>query len=112
PPQLGPPLALGAFRAGMVIAESEYCHQALANIVPLRDSLSSLFFISVGMLMNTGTLLAHPFAVAGTLSAILIGKTVVAVGSVLALGYPLRVAALGGGAVAPVGAVCFVLFRV
>src|SRR3990170_3695547 len=105
-------IALGAFLAGMVIAESEYCHQALANIVPLRDSLSSLFFISVGMLMNTGTLLAHPFAVAGTLSAILIGKTVVAVGSVLALGYPLRVAALVGCALAQVGEFSFVLSRV
>ena len=110
--QIGLSLALGAFLAGMVIAESEYCHQALANIVPLRDSLSSLFFISVGMLMNAGTLLAYPFAVAGTLSAILIGKTVVAVGSVLALGYPLRVAALVGCALAQVGEFSFVLSRV
>lgn len=94
--QIGLSLALGAFLAGMVIAESEYSHQTLANILPLRDSFIGLFFVSVGMLMDVRILLNHPLAVAGTLSAILIGKTVVVVGSVLALGYPLRVAALVG----------------
>jgi CPA2 family monovalent cation:H+ antiporter-2 len=64
------------------------------------------------MLMDVRILLNHPLAVAGTLSAILIGKTVVVVGSVLALGYPLRVAALVGFALAQVGEFSFVLSRV
>lgn len=110
--QIGLSLALGAFLAGMVIAESEYSHQTLANILPLRDSFIGLFFVSVGMLMDVRILLNHPLAVAGTLSAILIGKTVVVVGSVLALGYPLRVAALVGFALAQVGEFSFVLSRV
>ncbi|MEE9221574.1 MAG: monovalent cation:proton antiporter-2 (CPA2) family protein, partial [candidate division NC10 bacterium] len=83
--QIGLSLALGAFLAGMVIAESEYSHQVLTNILPLRDGFISLFFISVGMLMDVRTLLNHPLEVAGTLSAILIVKTVVVVGSVLVL---------------------------
>lgn len=110
--QIGLSLALGAFLAGMVIAESEYSHQTMANILPLRDSFMGLFFVSVGMLMNLGTLLTHPLEVAGTLLAILIGKTVVVVGSVLVLGYPLRVAALVGCALAQVGEFSFVLSRV
>ncbi|MEE9181294.1 MAG: cation:proton antiporter, partial [candidate division NC10 bacterium] len=110
--QIGLSLALGAFLAGMVIAESEYSHQTMANILPLRDSFMGLFFVSVGMLMNLGTLLTHPLEVAGTLLAILIGKTVVVVGSVLVLGYPLRVAVLVGCALAQVGEFSFVLSRV
>jgi CPA2 family monovalent cation:H+ antiporter-2 len=110
--QIGLSLALGAFLAGMVIAESEYSHQVLANILPLRDSFISLFFISVGMLMNVRTLLNHPLEVAGTLTAILVGKTVVVIGCVLALGYPLRVAALVGCALAQVGEFSFVLSKV
>ncbi|MFQ5846272.1 MAG: cation:proton antiporter [Candidatus Methylomirabilales bacterium] len=110
--QIGLSLALGAFLAGMVIAESEYSYQTLANILPLRDSFISLFFISIGMLMDVRTLVTHPLEVAGTLSAILIGKTVVAAGSVLVLGYPLRVAVLVGGALAQVGEFSFVLSRV
>ncbi len=110
--QIGLSLALGAFLAGMVIAESEYSHQVLANILPLRDSFISLFFISVGMLMNVRVLLEHPLGVLGTLLAILIGKTVVVVGSVLALGYPLRVAVLVGCTLAQVGEFSFVLSRV
>lgn len=110
--KIGLSLALGAFLAGMVIAESEYVHQAMANIIPLRDSFIGLFFVSIGMLMDVRILVTHPLAVTGTLSAILIGKTVVVVGSVLVLGYPLRVAALVGCALAQVGEFSFVLSRV
>jgi len=110
--QIGLSLALGAFLAGMVISESEYSHQVLANILPLRDSFISLFFISIGMLMDVRIIADHPLQVAATLAAILIGKTVVAAGSVLALGYPLRVAVLVGCALAQVGEFSFVLSKV
>ncbi|MFQ5839517.1 MAG: cation:proton antiporter [Candidatus Methylomirabilales bacterium] len=109
--QIGLSLALGAFLAGMVIADSEYSHQALANILPFRDSLSSLFFISVGMLMDARSLLEHPAAVFGMLVAILIGKAAVAGGAVLILGYPVRIAALVGLTLAQVGEFSFVLSR-
>ena len=45
-------LALGAFIAGLVISESEFSHQIVADILPLRDSFSGIFFISIGMLLN------------------------------------------------------------
>jgi CPA2 family monovalent cation:H+ antiporter-2 len=51
--EFGLSLALGAFLAGLVISESEYSHEAISTILPFRDSFNGLFFISVGMLMDT-----------------------------------------------------------
>lgn len=51
--EFGLSLALGAFLAGLVISESEYSYEAISTILPFKDSFSGLFFISVGMLMNT-----------------------------------------------------------
>ena len=50
--QVGLSLALGAFIAGLAISESEYSHQALGDIIPFRDAFMTLFFISVGMLLD------------------------------------------------------------
>ena len=49
---VGLSFAFGAFVAGMILSESEYSHQALSDIIPLRDIFSMLFFVSVGMLIN------------------------------------------------------------
>jgi monovalent cation:H+ antiporter-2, CPA2 family len=51
--------AFGAFVAGMVLSESEYSHQALSDIIPLRDIFGLLFFASVGMLLDPSFLFAH-----------------------------------------------------
>ena len=51
--------AFGAFVAGMVLSESDYGHQALSDIIPLRDLFSLLFFASVGMLLDPGFLMDH-----------------------------------------------------
>jgi CPA2 family monovalent cation:H+ antiporter-2 len=51
--EFGLSLALGAFLAGLAISESEYAHEATSTILPFKDSFNGLFFISVGMLMNT-----------------------------------------------------------
>lgn len=52
--------ALGAFVAGLVLSESDYAHQALSDIVPLRDVFGLLFFVSVGMLLDPAYFLANP----------------------------------------------------
>ncbi|MBF0446053.1 MAG: cation:proton antiporter [Magnetococcales bacterium] len=76
-------LALGAFLAGLIISESEYGHQAFATILPFRDIFTSLFFISVGMLLDVGFLWIHfPLVMVGTLSVILL-KTLLAGGGCL-----------------------------
>ena len=51
-------MALGAFVAGLVVNESEYAHQALSDVVPLRDLFGMLFFVSVGMLLDPGARVA------------------------------------------------------
>jgi len=49
---VGLSLALGAFFAGLIISESEYSHQATANVLPFREIFISFFFISVGSLLD------------------------------------------------------------
>jgi len=56
---VGLSFAFGAFVAGMVLSESDYGHQALSDIIPLRDLFGLLFFTSVGMLLNPSFLVAH-----------------------------------------------------
>ena len=65
--QLGLSMALGAFLAGMMLAETEYRHQIEAVIRPFRELLLGLFFISVGMLLDLRVLYAHFLSVMGLL---------------------------------------------
>jgi CPA2 family monovalent cation:H+ antiporter-2 len=102
-------LALGAFIAGLLISESEYSHQAMAEVLPFRDSFNSLFFVSIGMLMDVRVVLAHPGLVLALVAAVLSGKFLTAAGAVLAVGYPPRSAMLAGVALAQVGEFSFIL---
>lgn len=105
-------LALGAFIAGLVISESEYSHQALAEIIPFRDSFTSLFFVSIGMLMNPSVILEFPFLVMGLLALVVIGKFVTGTGAVFLSGVPIQVALLAGMSIAQVGEFAFILAKV
>jgi len=102
-------LALGAFIAGLIISESEYSHQAMAEVLPFRDSFNSLFFVSIGILMNWRVLLEHPVIVAGLLLAILVIKFVTGAGAALAVEAPPRSAIMVGVALAQVGEFSFLL---
>lgn len=102
-------LALGAFLAGMALADSHYGHQALSDMLPLRDTFSSLFFISMGMLLDLKVLISHPAPLAGLTLALLFGKSLLAALAALAMGFPLRLAILAGIALAQVGEFSFVL---
>ncbi|MDF0642843.1 MAG: cation:proton antiporter [Nitrospira sp.] len=102
-------LALGAFIAGLVISESEYSHQAMAEVLPFRDSFNSLFFVSIGILMNWRVLIEHPFLVTGLLGAILLVKFVAGAVAALAVKVPLRSALMVGVALAQVGEFSFLL---
>ena len=102
-------LALGAFLAGLVLADSEYGHQALADVLPLRDLFTSVFFVSIGMLLDLDVLRAEWLAVTLLASGLLFGKFVVASLAGLVLRLPLRVALLSGVALAQIGEFSFVL---
>ena len=102
-------LALGAFIAGLLISESEYSHQALAEVLPFRDSFNSLFFVSIGMLMDPRVLLEHPILIVFMVATVFVGKFLSAAGAVLTAGVPIRSAVLAGVALAQVGEFSFIL---
>ena len=69
--------SLGAFIAGMMIAETKYKHQIEADLVPFRDILLGVFFISVGLQVNLETIYEHYFTIIGLAIAILAFKVVI-----------------------------------
>src|SRR5881398_1509832 len=107
----GASLALGAFLAGLVISESDYGHQAMAELLPFRDVFISLFFVTVGMLVQVGFLRDHPVLALAGVAAIMGGKSVLAALGPAVLGYSGRVALLAGLAVSQIGEFSFVLAR-
>ncbi|HJW15027.1 MAG TPA: cation:proton antiporter [Thermoanaerobaculia bacterium] len=102
-------LAVGAFLAGLVVSDSDFGHQAMADVAPFRDAFNSLFFVSVGMLFDARILVSHPWAVAAGLALVLFGKAGVASVPPLLLGYGPRVAAVVGISLAQIGEFAFVL---
>ncbi len=79
--------AFGAFIAGMVLSESDYGHQALSDIIPLRDLFGLLFFTSVGMLLDPGFLLHHWSDIAWLIILVAVGKGLLMMAIVRAFGY-------------------------
>src|SRR5881398_1922377 len=107
----GASLALGAFLAGLVISESDYGHQAMAELLPFRDVFISLFFVAVGMLVQVEFLLEHPALALGGVAVIMGGKALLAAVGPVVMGYSGRVALLAGLAVSQIGEFSFVLAR-
>jgi CPA2 family monovalent cation:H+ antiporter-2 len=102
-------LALGAFLAGIVLADSEYAHRAMSDILPLRHAFASLFFVSLGMLLDVRVVLSSPLRVLCFLAAFLFGKGLAATLSAMSMRFPARVAWLSGVGLAQFGEFGFVL---
>ncbi len=102
-------LAVGAFLAGLVVSDSDFGHQAMADVGPFRDAFNALFFVSVGMLFDARILTAKPATVGVALALVLFGKAAVASLPPLLLGYGPRVAAIVGISLAQIGEFAFVL---
>jgi len=86
--RLGLSMTLGAFLAGMMLAESEYSHQIDAVIRPFRELLLGLFFLSVGALLNLSVLIHRWPAVIGLLALLILAKTLLSAGVLLAFQVP------------------------
>jgi CPA2 family monovalent cation:H+ antiporter-2 len=102
-------LALGAFLAGLTISESEYSHQALSSILPFRDLFTSLFFISIGMLLDIHFLFLKPGLVFLVFLGVLLAKSLLGMAAVLLLGQPMRTAIMVGLGISQVGEFSFIL---
>ena len=109
--QAGISLALGAFLGGLVVAGSEYRHQAMSDLIPFREVLTSLFFVSIGMLLEPRVFLEQPGQVAGWLATILLGKFLIVFLSAAIMRLPARVCLLTGATLAQVGEFSFVLLH-
>jgi CPA2 family monovalent cation:H+ antiporter-2 len=105
----GVSFALGAFFAGMILHESDLSHKAATNSLPLQDAFAVLFFLSVGMLFDPSVIVRHPLMVAAVILLILVGKSLVALGIVLILGYPLSTALTVSASLAQIGEFSFIL---
>lgn len=107
--KMGMSLALGAFLAGLIIAESDYGHQAVAVVMPFHDLFMSFFFISMGMLLDLTFVSGHLPDI--LLAALLLAtiKGAVASGAALAVGLTLPAGLLTGLALFQVGEFSFIL---
>ena len=83
-------VALGAFLGGMVVADTEYSHRAMGDVLPLRDIFVSLFFVSLGMLFDTNVLAEYAQEVALLVFAFVAGKAIIATACALVMRFPAR----------------------
>lgn len=104
--------AFGAFVAGMVLGGSRYSHQALGDIIPLRDLFGLLFFASVGMLLDPGFVAANLATVAVLVAVVAAGKAAIVAGLARLFGYRSAVPLTLGLGLFQVGELSFVLARV
>ena len=108
---VGVSLALGAFLSGLVVSSSRYREQAISDLVPLRDVLVSVFFVSIGMLLDLQDVMQNMLPILGLFVALVVGKFIIVFVVASAMRLPLRVAILTAAALAQVGEFSFVLLQ-
>jgi CPA2 family monovalent cation:H+ antiporter-2 len=105
----GVSFALGAFFAGMILAESPLSQRAAQETLPLRDAFAVLFFVSVGMLFDPSILIRAPGPVLATMLIVVLGNAMTATGIMLAFRYSLRHALTLGASLSQIGEFSFIL---
>ena len=109
---VGLSFAFGAFVAGMVLSESEWSHQALSDVTPLRDIFGMLFFVSVGMLLDPAFVWANLLTVLLVVVLVAVSKAVIFGSLARAFGYDITTAIMVGLGLFQIGEFAFVLARV
>ena len=104
-------LALGAFLAGLMISGSDYAHEALARLLPLRDVFVAVFFVTVGVLIDPRTLLDNVPLVGAMIGLVTIGKLLVWTLVVRLFGDTWRSALLVALSLTQIGEFAFLLAR-
>jgi monovalent cation:H+ antiporter-2, CPA2 family len=102
-------LALGAFLGGLLISESEYAHEALARILPIRDIFVPMFFVSIGMLVEPRLLLSQGRTIVVLVLLVTVGLAAVWYTIVWAARYEMRTAVLAALGMAQIGEFSYVL---
>jgi CPA2 family monovalent cation:H+ antiporter-2 len=101
--------AVGAFIAGLLISQSAFARQALADIVPLRDTFGALFFVSLGMLADPRFVMDNIAIIAVVVSVIIVAKFIICAGIPWFFGYSPKTALFVGMGLIQIGEFSFVL---
>jgi CPA2 family monovalent cation:H+ antiporter-2 len=109
---LGMSLAFGAFLAGLMISESPYSHNAFSNLIPFKDTFTSFFFVSIGMLLDITFVVNNYQLVLFSVALVIIIKTIIAGGTGFILGHTFRGTILVGLALSQVGEFSFILAKI
>ncbi len=105
----GVELSLGAFLAGVAISGTQYSHEILGQVTPLRDLLTSFFFVSIGMMLNLQFIWQNLALILGLAAALLVFKTAVNFTSVKAIGIGSGVTLLSAVGLSQIGEFSFIL---
>ncbi|MBI5058832.1 cation:proton antiporter [candidate division KSB1 bacterium] len=102
-------LAIGAFAAGLMLAETPYYPQILAEVAPFRTLFSSLFFVSVGLLFDVGLVRDHPIGVLLMVAGVIVVKPLIVVLAAAPFRLSSRVSLQGGLYLAQIGEFAFLI---
>jgi len=105
-------VALGAFLAGLTIGASDYAHETLVRLLPLRDVFVAMFFVTVGMLVDPFSVATNLPLLGAILAMIVIGKAIIWTAVVRVFGQPFRTALLVGTGLTQIGEFSFILVQV
>jgi monovalent cation:H+ antiporter-2, CPA2 family len=110
--QLGMSLAFGAFLAGLMISESPYSHNAFSNLIPFKDTFTSFFFVSIGMLLDLNFVADNYSLILLSVVLVILLKALIAGGTGFLLGHTFRGLILVGFALSQVGEFSFILAKI
>jgi len=102
-------IIFGAFLVGLVLRETRFRHQAIAEITPLRDIFASLFFVSLGMLLDPAFLINNWPIILQTVVIVIAIKIVAIYGIVILFGYSTRIAILTAVGLFQIGEFSFII---
>lgn len=109
--ELGMSLAFGAFLGGLMISRSEYSQNAFSHLVPFKDTFTSFFFVSIGMLLDLTFVTENILIILGTVLLVIAIKAFVAGGTAFVLGHTFRGTVVVGIALAQIGEFSFILAK-
>lgn len=108
---VGLSLALGAFVAGLIISGSHFAHEALAELLSLRDAFVALFFVTIGLLVNPQTLFSNPTLFGVMLLLIIVGKFFIWSIVILIFRYSIWTALLAAVGLTQIGEFSFIIVK-
>ena len=109
---IGLGIEMGAFVAGLMVSNVEYADHALDRILPMRDIFATVFFASIGLLIDPGFLIANAWILIGLVTVTMLGKAAIITAIVRLFGYPLKTALIAGLGMNQIGEFSFVLASV